>query len=100
MKKRFTEEQIVRILREAEARETPIREVCKRHNARLGPYTTYNFSIFHRFNDHLRVGFIANNIFNKMGLEDETHTSWPYFNHFVGQTPSGRELFLQVDYTF
>lgn len=32
MKKRFSEEQIVRILREAEAREIPIRDLCKRHN--------------------------------------------------------------------
>ncbi len=29
--KRFTEEQIVRILREAETRETPILEVCRRN---------------------------------------------------------------------
>lgn len=32
MKKRFTDEQIVRILREAETKDTPIRELCKRHN--------------------------------------------------------------------
>ena len=32
MKKRFTDEQIVRILREAETKDQPIREVCKRHN--------------------------------------------------------------------
>jgi len=29
MKKRHSEEQIIRILREAEAREVPIRDVCK-----------------------------------------------------------------------
>jgi len=68
--------------------------------ARLGPYITYNFSVYRRINEHLRLGFIANKVLNKMGLEDETHTSWPYFNHFVGQTPYGREVFLQVDYTF
>jgi putative transposase len=32
MKKRFTEEQIIRILREAETNSIPIRELVKRHN--------------------------------------------------------------------
>ena len=32
MKKRYTDEQIIRILREAETKEVPIRELCKRHN--------------------------------------------------------------------
>lgn len=32
MKKRFTEEQIIRILREAETKSIPIRELVKRHN--------------------------------------------------------------------
>ena len=32
MKKRFTDEQIVRILREAETKDQPIRDLCKRHN--------------------------------------------------------------------
>ncbi len=32
MKKRFTDEQIIRILREAESREVPTKDLCKRHN--------------------------------------------------------------------
>jgi putative transposase len=32
MKKRHSEEQIIRILREAETKATPIRDVCKQHN--------------------------------------------------------------------
>ena len=32
MKKRFTEEKIIRVLREAEAKDIPIRDLCKRHN--------------------------------------------------------------------
>ncbi len=32
MKKRFTEEQIIRVLREAERQEMPIKDLCKRHN--------------------------------------------------------------------
>lgn len=32
MKKRYSEEQIIRILREAESREQPIKDVCRQHN--------------------------------------------------------------------
>lgn len=32
MKKRHSEEQIIRILREAESRELPIKYVCRQHN--------------------------------------------------------------------
>ena len=32
MKKRLTDEQLVRILREAESKQESIRDVCKRHN--------------------------------------------------------------------
>lgn len=32
MKKRFSEEQIVRILGEAEASDLPVRDVCRKHN--------------------------------------------------------------------
>lgn len=32
MKKRLTEEQIIKILREAESKAIPIRDVCKKHN--------------------------------------------------------------------
>ncbi len=32
MKKRFTDEQIIRILREAESRDEPVKDLCTRHN--------------------------------------------------------------------
>ncbi|VWC18366.1 transposase [Burkholderia diffusa] len=32
MKKRFTDEQIIRILRETESRDEPVEDLCKRHN--------------------------------------------------------------------
>ncbi|KGP02499.1 hypothetical protein JT27_03925 [Alcaligenes faecalis] len=32
MKKRYADEQIIRILREAESREVPVKDLCKRHN--------------------------------------------------------------------
>jgi putative transposase len=32
MKKRFTEEQIIAVLREAETGRTPVKTLCKRHN--------------------------------------------------------------------
>ncbi|EDS99610.1 transposase [Burkholderia ambifaria] len=32
MKKRFTDEQIIRNLREAENRDEPVKDRCKRHN--------------------------------------------------------------------
>ncbi len=32
MKKRFTDEQAIRILREAESRDEPVKDRCKRHN--------------------------------------------------------------------
>lgn len=32
MKKRFTDEQIIRILREAKSRDEPVKDLCKQHN--------------------------------------------------------------------
>lgn len=32
MKKRFTDEQVIRILREVESPDEPVKDLCKRHN--------------------------------------------------------------------
>lgn len=32
MKKRYTDEQIIQLLRETETREVPAKDLCKRHN--------------------------------------------------------------------
>lgn len=45
MKKRFTDEQIVRILREAETKDTPIRELCKRHSITQQTYFRWRNSL-------------------------------------------------------
>lgn len=42
MKKRHSEEPIIRILRETEAHEVPIREVCRQHN--VSEQTVYCWS--------------------------------------------------------
>lgn len=65
---------------------------------RLGSFTTYNFNIGKKLTNDVRVTLLVNNLFNKTHLDDPTHTAWPYFNYWGGQSPIGREVFVQMDF--
>jgi iron complex outermembrane recepter protein len=52
----------------------------------------------YRFNEHLALTGIVNNLRNTPPRRDETFNTYPYFiNNF---DPVGREYFLQLDYRF
>jgi len=68
--------------------------------SRLSPYITWNFNVGKQITDDLKVTVLVNNVFNNTNIEDPTHTSWPYFNFWGGQSPIGREVFVQADYRF
>lgn len=67
-------------------------------DARLGSFTTYNFNIGKKLTNDVRVTLLVNNVFNKTHLDDPSHTAWPYFNYWGGQSPIGREVFVQMDF--
>lgn len=68
--------------------------------SRLKPFITYNFNIGKQITNDLKVTLLINNVLNNTHIKDSTHTSWPYFNYWGGQSPIGREAFIQVDYRF
>lgn len=65
---------------------------------RLQPYITYNFNVGKRVTNDLRITLLVNNVLNNTHIRDLTHTGWPYFNYWAGQSPIGREVFVQFDY--
>lgn len=67
---------------------------------RLSPYITWNANVGKQITDKLKLTLLVNNVFNNTHLEDPTHTAWPYFNFWGGQSPIGREVFVQADYRF
>ncbi|HEU4774546.1 MAG TPA: TonB-dependent receptor [Lysobacter sp.] len=68
--------------------------------SRLPPYITWNFNVGKKITNDLKVTVLVNNVFNNTHVKDPTHTSWPYFNYWGGQSAIGREVFLQADYRF
>ncbi|MGY0798347.1 TonB-dependent receptor plug domain-containing protein [Lysobacter sp. A286] len=68
--------------------------------SRLPPYITWNFNVGKKITNDLKVTVLVNNVFNNTHLKDSSHTSWPYFNFWGGQSPIGREVFVQADYRF
>lgn len=67
---------------------------------RLQPYITYNMNIGKKITNDLKLTLLVNNVLNNTHIEDSSHTAWPYFNYWGGQSPIGREVFVQVDYRF
>ncbi len=67
---------------------------------RLETWTTYNMSATVFFmDDKLAVSGIMNNILDERPPYDDGFTTWPFF--FRGQyNARGREMFLQLRYTF
>lgn len=69
-------------------------------DSRLQPFITYNFNIGKKITNDLKITLLVNNVLNNTHIKDDTHTAWPYFNYWGGQSPIGREVFVQMDYRF
>ncbi|GLS83591.1 TonB-dependent receptor plug domain-containing protein [Paraferrimonas haliotis] len=51
--------------------------------SRVAPYTTFNATATYFFTDNFSASLIGTNIFDERPPQDESQTSWPYYNIFA-----------------
>ena len=67
---------------------------------RIEPLMFYNLTLSKRFGENVSADFIVNNVTDKHFREDNTNTSYPFFNYFQGADPVGRSYYVRLNYKF
>lgn len=65
----------------------------------IGATYRYNANLQYRFNDHARLSFTVDNLFDKMPPRDPTYTAYPYYDISWFDT-LGRSYFVEFTYKF
>lgn len=69
--------------------------------SRAHPYVYFNLSAAYQLTDDSAIRFSGNNITNRRPPEDETWTSWPYFNNFAyGGAARGASYYVEYTHRF
>lgn len=73
---------------------------CVLHYGNTAPWIVYNASVGYQLNEHARLTFTVNNLFNKLAPIDYYSGGFEFIHANTGADYVGRELFMDINYKF
>ena len=73
---------------------------CVLHYGNTAPWVIYNASVGYRLNEHAKLTFTVNNLFDKLAPIDYYSGGFEFVHTNTGADYVGRELFMDINYKF
>ncbi|MBS0516237.1 MAG: TonB-dependent receptor [Proteobacteria bacterium] len=73
---------------------------CVLHYGNTAPWIVYNASVGYQLNEHAKLTFTVNNLFNKLAPIDYYAGGFEFIHTNTGADYVGRELFMDFNYKF
>jgi outer membrane receptor protein involved in Fe transport len=73
---------------------------CVLHYGNTAPWIVYNASVGYQLNEHAKLTFVVNNLFDKLAPIDYYSGGFEFIHTNTGANYVGRELFVDFNYKF
>ncbi|PWB29251.1 TonB-dependent receptor [Stenotrophomonas sp. SPM] len=70
------------------------------YSRRLAPYFLWNLSVGKKFGENVLATFQVVNVFDNQYRKDNSNTTYPFYDPFIGADPLGRRFYMSLQYKF